>query len=323
MLRRTTRKSRKGARRSTHKNKSKGKKGGAKIGEGASGVVYKPSLKCGDLNNSKYATANYVSKVTDKRTADEEMEIANYIRMNIPDYADFCCIPEKTCQFDPQFNPRNSMINMNNNTEFINTLYNTTSEAPYLIITPYCGASVESLLLGLHKGDKNTGSRSSLSNNSYYERVVPVNYEVTSAIIVNMLRAIPILISGLYTLHEHNLFHGDIHAGNILYNKSNNTLYLIDFSADIRTRANINKNAGRNTFYDCYKFDKFLLYIIDILLSSNALSGSDLAETAAGILYDYAEIDRSPLKELNQDEAVHFYHEIFDWLTVELNAGLD
>ena len=111
------------------KTMKKRRTGGAKIGEGATGSVYRPALPC--IEGTKYSTDEYVSKVVEFTTAEREFSASEYIKNAIPSYNKYFCLVEHYCQFEPTNN-----INTGPPTEF----------RDYLSISPFCGEAVSYVL---------------------------------------------------------------------------------------------------------------------------------------------------------------------------------
>jgi serine/threonine protein kinase len=106
------------------------------LGFGAYGIVSRPPAKCARfLNNENistdlwreayYGNPNYISKLTEYTNALHELEIANIIRKNIPNYENYFCLTEFIC-----YAPESKIIYRGS--DYMNTY----------AVAPYCGVTL-------------------------------------------------------------------------------------------------------------------------------------------------------------------------------------
>ena len=230
--RRKLRTTRKRSTRRMTRRKTIRRRGGAKIGQGTYGAVHMPPLKClvsandNGKNehaeaNKKYATGNYVSKLTSYYSAKKELFVSSQIRERVKNWNKFCCLVDYICQYDPeQISNMNRNNNNKGNNKGSNSSHHSVDERNYIAISQYCGIPISKVL-------------DSIIENKVGDLLTPPQKNISSAkragIIVRFLSALGQFIVYMGDLHKGHIYHQDIHRDNILYDIGSGQLRLIDF----------------------------------------------------------------------------------------------
>lgn len=195
----------------------------SRVGKGAFGSVYSPPLPCRQGFNEnrweQYDSKEYISKLTEKFGAENEVRISNIIRDNIDNYSDYFCLVDYICPIDKKYLHINTQYQNNNNTNYNNIRrytnyeYNESEDRDTIAISKYCGISLKNILNGKSEVILNANMRWFLFDKLRY------------------------LIKGILKLNKFGVFHQDLHFGNIVFKlpkgeieESNDyNLLLIDF----------------------------------------------------------------------------------------------
>jgi len=185
-----------------------------RVGKGSFGTVSRPPKHCkiflsknaGNINRAVFEETyldnpEYVSKQTDIINAEKELEVANYIKENLPDWREYFCLVEFICGAPDEI--RNEFG------DYLDTI----------AIAPYCGVPLNDTSIGYFTKEKKSGY-------NVYKKPKVYLTEMELCCLVDSLKK---LIIGVGKLHSIGVFHQDIHPYNILYNFKNGALYLIDF----------------------------------------------------------------------------------------------
>ncbi len=196
-------------------------RGFKELGRGVAGIVHRPPFPCANKKREyfeKYASDEYVSKLTDILEAEKELRISDIIREKIPNYADYYCLPEFICKSgltslrrgnngndSNSGNERGSYSNRNNNNgnrsrnswswnnngSNSNNSNNDFEDRSTLLITKFCGLSLDSILDG------------------------KTNIELDSSYILYLINEFRYVITAVQQLHDNGIMHRDLHIGNI------------------------------------------------------------------------------------------------------------
>ena len=164
------------------------------IGDGLSGTVYYPALPCKD---GEFDSTGYVSKLTTRKNAEYELEIAKDIKRAIPEhaiYAEYVCDSTHIIQTKGQ--NRTALVFSKYGGVELTVIYN----------------ELEQFVYSNNVTDED--KRTLQERSPLYHRILIALRELQSHVI---------------TMNERSLFHNDISADNIVYSDENQRAYLIDF----------------------------------------------------------------------------------------------
>ncbi len=183
---------------------SKLKKGGEMINSGGFGCVFKPALRCKGSNSRK---ANYISKLGTKKNMTEEFnnfELLKKILSRVPKVQKYFILNVSKCQ--PNSLTKSDMINLENCSILERYNANNSNVNNYL---------KELEILNIPYGGKDLWSLADNNN-------LP-NYPIILQKLVNLLK------NAILPMNKLNIYHLDIKANNILYNKITSPLKIIDY----------------------------------------------------------------------------------------------
>jgi tRNA A-37 threonylcarbamoyl transferase component Bud32 len=219
------------------------------LGQGSYGCVYYPGIDC----NAEYNKSKYVTKIQIKGSSTQnEINIGNIIKEKIKNYNKYFVIIIKSCPITiNQINKKNK-IDLNEckflkeyNENFIDPELN--NKTLYL-----------TYLKRVNGNDFNT----------FYKIYFKKNRNIS--IIINNYKQLNFSTNLLY---ENKIIHNDMHIHNIMVNRKNNNLLIIDFGLSFIYNKDIEENIYKYLLYssfDNYRthecFDKrFCRFIIDTI----------------------------------------------------------
>jgi hypothetical protein len=229
----------------------KRKKGGAVIDSGAYGCVIKPNIEC----NEYLSSDKYITKLIDKQNEKGEFGIIDILGLkNFRDFNKYIIIPLKSCSLNNGYNQididnikdryRNDIDNCIQRLDDLKTMDNAVN-----IISEYGGKSFH-----------------------FYRESSPFDS------FINMIPYYCHLFECIIFLNNNGISHRDIKPGNILIDKDNKKIRLIDFgiSAFIDDNKNIsNKEYITINFREDEKIGSYVIWPVEMYIFSNLYRNSD------------------------------------------------
>jgi hypothetical protein len=184
-----------------------GQKGGIRIGEGAEGSVFSPPLKCKEGDDSRFSSGLYVSKQVSAETGVAEHQNSFLVR-NLDPTGEWSIVAEHVCSIAPE----------QINTNFV-LVADSGDVRNYQLIFKNGGLSLLNLLMKDHGA---VYDEKYLYDPENYDKLDPEGLRIIISVVKKVVQHLDILNS--------KYSHNDMHLGNIVYNRANDTGHIIDFA---------------------------------------------------------------------------------------------